>query len=201
MNIKASSRYQIYDYKKAIRVYYLVIFLIIAFFGLLTLILAESGLFNLGGIEFITSIFLFVAGLNSFKELFLMMLQNSISRKTMFISKLITISVISIIMAVIDRIIINIGSLIANFTDEVSITSFYDMIFEKRVTRLNGFLANLEATIITILIYILLLLIGYFITAAYYRMNKVAKTVVSISVPSFFLILLPLLDTMVFNGK
>ena len=84
MRIKTAVRYQINDYIKPVLIYYFSIFCLTLLFGMIPLIFGGNGRFSLTGIEFITSIFMFVLGLYSFKEVFLMMLQNGISRKQCF---------------------------------------------------------------------------------------------------------------------
>lgn len=201
MRAKAAIRYHINDYIKSIFVFYLTISLITAFFGVTATLLNESGHVTFGGVEAISAIFLFIMGLNSFKESFLMMLQNSVSRKTMFISRLISIVAASTLMAIIDRLIINAGKLVSKLNENILITGNYDIWFENRVEKLNVAAANLEAILITIFIHISVSLLGYLITMAYYRMNKVLKIVVSIGVPTTVVILLPIFDHLLFDGK
>ncbi len=201
MNLKAATKYQIYDYIKSIRIFYLVVFLVIVFFGTIASVSSSGNFQGMGSIEWSAMIFLFVLGLNSFKETFLMMLQNSTSRKMMFISRLITIGITSASMAVIDRIIVNLAGLISNANERFEIGGMYEMLFDKRAASMNIVLLNLEAILITITVYVAAIIAGYFITTAYYRMNKLWKTVVSIGLPSTFLVLLPLLDVAAFDGK
>lgn len=104
-------------------------------------------------------------------------------------------------MAVIDRIIVNLAGLLNNIIDRFYISGMYEMIFEKRANSLNVFAMNLEAILTTLAVYTVAMIGGYLITTAYYRMNKALKIIVSIGVPLLFFILLPLLDTTIFNGK
>ena len=108
MDIKATTKYQINEYIKSIKIFYLVVILVIALFGVLINTSASSNFRSTGGIEGSAMIFLFILGLNSFKETFLMMLQNGTTRKSMFIGRLLTISVTSVFMAVVDRFIVNV---------------------------------------------------------------------------------------------
>lgn len=200
MRIKPAVKYQINEYISQIRVYYISIFGVTAFFGLLSVITESSGMFSFGGYEFLTSIVLFIIGLFSFKEMFLMMLQNGISRKTMFIGRLISVFTISVIMAVIDRLFVNFGRMLEKINDKVIITGLYEMIFRLREAAVSRVVFNLEAVLITVFAYISVILLGFFIGTAYYRMNKVVKIAVSAGVPSAIFILLPLLNSMT-DGK
>ena len=201
MNIKAVTKYQINEYVKSVRIYYLVILLVCLFFGTLTIIDSNSTFKTGGGLEGSTIIFLFILGLNSFKESFFMMLQNGTTRKSMFIGRLATIVGTGIVMALIDRFLVNIGGLLYNISDRFYIIGLHEMIFDTRAESLHIVIFNLEAILITMSVYITAMLGGYFITTAYYRMNKMLKIAVSISVPTSIFILLPILDSAVFKGK
>lgn len=201
MNIKASTKYQINEYIKSVRIFYLVVLLVIIFFRGIVSIGDSSNVEIMGGIEMSSTIFLFILGLNSFKETFLMMLQNGTTRKTMFLSRLVTILVTSVFMATIDRFIINIGGLFSDVSGKFEVAGFYEMMFANRAKSLHIVTMNLEAVLITIGLYVAVMIAGYFITTAYYRMNKILKVAVSIGIPSAFFILLPLLDVSVFKGK
>jgi hypothetical protein len=201
MNVKAATKYQLYEYKKAIKVFYLVIILVMLFFGTLVSIQTSGNVKVNGGIEGSAMVFLFILGLNSFKDTFLMMLQNGITRKSMFIGRLITILATSVTMTVIDRLLANLGGLLNDISNRFVYTGMYEMVFQKRAESLNIVVMNLEAILITIGVYIAAMVAGYFITAAYYRMNKILKITVSIGVPTFFFILLPIIDAAVFKGK
>ena len=108
MNLKATYKYQLREYKNSVIIYYLVVVLVYIFFGVSTSIMEETNFQSTGGIELSTVIFLFVIGLNSFKETFLMLLQNGISRRTMFLGRMMTAVTLSFGMMAIDRIFLSI---------------------------------------------------------------------------------------------
>lgn len=201
MNIKAAIRYQRSDYLKTVRNFYMIIVLIIVLFVIAVELGDDSSIKSLGGIEMSTLIFLFVLGLNSFRENFLMMLQNGVSRKTMFMSTIVTILSTSVIMGVIDRVFLIVGGLYSNMYENVIVTGMYDMLYEKRVASMNAISFNLEGILITIAMYVSAMSVGFFITTAYYRMNKVLKVVVSVGVPATVFVFLPVLDGAVFGGR
>lgn len=201
MNIKSATKYQMYECITSVRIYYLVIILVTVFFGGITSFGNASGVRVNGGTEMPTVIFLFVLGLNSFKETFLMSLQNGITRKTMFISRLITVLFTGAGMAVIDRIILGFEKLYSSVNKNYHVSGMYEMIFNKRAESLNIAARNMEAALIISGINIAVIIAGYFITAAYYRMNKALKIIISVGVPVTAFILLPMLDHYTFNGK
>jgi hypothetical protein len=201
MSVKVATKYQMNEYKKSIKVFYLVVILVMAFFRIITSISKVSDFTSTGGVEGSAMIFLFILGLNSFKETFLMMLQNGTTRKSMFIGRIITILATSVFMAVVDRFIVNIGGLLNDMRDNYYINGMYEMIFDKRSKSLHIVTKNLEAILITAGVYMAAMVAGYIITTAYYRMSKPWKIAVSIGVPASLMILLPILDEVAFGGK
>lgn len=201
MKIKAAIKYQSNECLKTMRNFYIVIILVIAFFVFTVEISGGSSVMSMGGAEMSTMIFLFVVGLNSFKETFLMMLQNGVSRLTLFFSTTLNILFISILMAVADRFVLNIGGLYSDFRENVIVSGMFDMLYEKRVASMHVVALNLEAILIMSGLYIAAFSGGYFITTAYYRMNKLVKVVVSVGLPASIFVLLPMLDKILFGGK
>ena len=75
----------------------------------------------------------------------------------------------------------------------------YELMYEERSIQ-NSMVQNvLEGFLMNICQYTAALAIGYFITIGYYRMNKIAKIIVSIGVPGFIIIVLPILITRVYG--
>jgi hypothetical protein len=201
MNIKVATKYQINEYLKSIKIFYLVVILVLIFFGVITAVNSSSNFYSTGEIEGSTIIFLFILGLNSFKETFLMMLQNGTTRRSMFIGRLITILATSVFMAVVDRFVVNITLLLNDVSESFRVGGMYEEFFVQRAESLHIVVRNLEAILITIGMYAAVMVAGYLITSAYYRMNKILKIAVSIGVPTSVLILLPVLDAVVFDGR
>ncbi|TAH65516.1 MAG: hypothetical protein EWM47_11135 [Anaerolineaceae bacterium] len=201
MNIKAATKYQLNEYIKSVRIFYLVVILVTLFFGGIVNFGDSSNVNMMGGTEMSTAIFLFVLGLNSFKETFLMMLQNSTTRKTMFVSRLIAVLATGVSMAIIDRFIISFAKLFTYVNENYQVSGMYEMVFQNRAESLHTVIMNLEAILITIGVYIAAIIAGYFITTAYYRMNKILKVAVSVGVPVTLFFLLPIIDMSVYDGK
>ena len=201
VNIKAATKYQLIDYIKSIKTYYFVILLVIIFFTLLDKVWGGGGDGSYNGFEVTTSIFLFVCGLNSFKTTFLMMMQNGISRKSMFISNAISILTASFLMAVLDRIMLLLVNTIGNTLGGLSYSGLFDAAYGYRLDSLNSFVFQLELILLTWMVYTVATVAGYFITTLYYRMNTALKVIVSVGVPASILFIIPMLDSMVFKGN
>lgn len=201
MNLKTATLYQVKDYKNSVLIYYLVVVSVVTFF-LITISVGDSSNFtSTGGIESATSIFLFVAGLNSFKESFLMLMQNGISRKTMFISRVISVGILSVIMACTDRILIFLMGLVNTGNGRFEISGLYEHFFAEHAAGRNVLQRGVEGILLAIVLYLASVAFGYFITAAYYRMSKALKIAVSVGVPVGIFLVLPVIDATVAGGR
>lgn len=178
--------------KKSIIIYYSVVIATFLLAALWNYFKSDnvSGI-AMSGVELMTSIFLFVCGLCSVRSDLLLGLQNGVSRKTTLLGCFISSSIIAFIMAAVETILYTIFSK----------TSYVYPMFIQLYKDLNC------SIVISLLItfawyaflYLCSTLFGYVIAALYYRMNKSLKLIVSVGVPGFFIIVLPILDTCVTN--
>jgi hypothetical protein len=145
------------------------------------------------GLEFATIIFIFILGLNWFKESFKILIQNGVSRltqyKAMTISAVILATGLSMIDAINRLIFTNIDVYESGVNDAHNFNELLAQIYPGY--SLNRF--SPSSFLFQISIYILVAFLGLFITALYARMNKGGKMAVSISVPAFFVIGVPFL--------
>lgn len=201
MSLKASIRYQLKDNIKSILIFYLIIICVISLIATSIAIPGNNGNTNLNGMEFATVIFLFILGLNSFKENFHMLLQNGLSRKTLFIGAILTMLAVSIGMAFIDSALLILSKLVAVKVDGLIVISTFEMGYAEHITGISKMQIFAERLIFQIMMNLTFAVIGYFITIAYYLMNKALKTIVSISVPVGLFVVLPLIDSTFANGS
>jgi len=186
MKLKSSQKYYLSSIKPAITIFYIVM-LCLSIVSIILNLSLEGSNSSFGGVAAASIIFLFVAGICSFSEEFNMFIQNGITRKELWKGFSVSILIIACIMSVIDLIILFILSLIINTESLVlMITSTYVD---------NMVLKVINAFFLQIIFYSLALTIGYFIRLIYYRMNKFGRIIVSITVPGFFLIALPILSS------
>lgn len=200
MNLNASIKYQLYETKRPIIIFYVVILSVILISMTAHILFPDKIIIsgNMNGFELTTMIFLFIAGMNSFRETFRMSIQNSVSRKTMFVSRLISTGIIGAGMALVDRILLSLGKLLQPENPSFAITSLHEVLYQRFD---GGFLNVIEGLLFTVASYIMIFLLGYFITVAYYRMNKGCKIAVSIGVPVSLFVIMPMLDALVFNHE
>jgi len=164
-NIWKVAKYQIYDSRKAVAIFYFVIFLIILVATIAYRSIGGRGTF--GGFGMTTAIFIFVAGLNSFKADFKFMLANNVSRKKFFYGNIIALLTIAGFMAFVDSILSLILELI--FPHE----SFFAQLYNQN-NIFSEFLWSFG-------LYGLFIFLGWLITILYYRCNTIMKIIVSIS--------------------
>ncbi len=205
MRIKPALLYRFYEYRNAILIYYLIMVLVYTFLFAMTsnsgfvftnINSQETTTVSISGIEMSAIIFLFVLGLNSFTETFKMFLQNSISRKTSLTSFIIVAICAGIGVGFINTLIHLLLSGVERYT------TIFQLIYGSRYTNVpNGIGYYFEEFLWSSLIYISVLILGFLIAALYYRLNKLLKYIVSIGIPVFFILILPILDVTFAKGN
>ena len=199
MRINPVLKYNLYEFKKAVMKFYLIFFLIILVMVPLSIFIKRTQIdlniviVRLNGLELASMIFLFVAGLNSFKEDFLFFSANGISRKTQFYGFVASTIPVVLIMSVIDTVY---GTILGVLLD-------YNSVFTMAYSQYdaNVVIMKLATVVWLALLYLMVLMIGYFITVLYFRMSKGWKIGVSIAVPMLFLYILPIMDEMLFSSR
>lgn len=194
MKIKSIIKYNISSLKNSIAIYY-TIFITVC---LASIFLSRNANISSSGTEISSGIFLFVAGLNLFKENFYFMKSNNVSRKDFLYGTALSMIPVVISMSIIDIIINRIYNIF------MKCPTIYDMAYgnigngkwyhsfdwvqsNSIITLFNTFV--LQATICLATISL-----GFLITIIYYKCNKFMKVVVSI-VPVAIIILLNVLVT------
>lgn len=196
MNIKASCWYQIEDNKRGILIYYFVIscVAVVSF-------LSSPGRVQMNGFDSATVIFLFVVGLCSFKDNFGMLMQNSVTRKTIFLGRLATTVGIAFGMAVADKIFQIICNLLFSRNGITFYENMYEQFYAPKLGYMSSFGIIVESFLLSFFLYLSLSMVGYMITIIFYRLGKGGKIAVGVGVPVTCSVILPLLDFRFFDGK
>jgi len=196
MNIKAAVKYRLWDTKRPLLIFYSIIYTIMAASIIAVTNLGDHVL-SFSGFEFASMIFIFVLELNSFKEPFLMFLQNGLSRKTLFQSFVISIVPVSGLLAVID----SLNGLVMNeFMNYESIfLQFYNIRYSSCLGNV-GLAQFFEGMLWYLTAYAMLAMVGLFITTLNYRMNRKQRLLFFIGVPVLFVYVIPLVDRTITNG-
>jgi len=187
--IRTSLRYQLREQAQAAGIYYLIYLAIVLF--ITTLARTTSGFSgDLGGMEMSTTVFLFVMGIVSFRETFLMLLQNGVSRRTLFVSRLLAVVLLCAGMAAIDMTVTAASRAFSGAAGQLDVYSLYDIAYPQAMARMNGFGRWVTNWALMATQSILVMCLGYCITLAYYRMNKLAKWLVSFGVPALLIVVM-----------
>lgn len=199
------AKYNINSLKKSVFIYYS-IFIAVCMF-LITLSKIDGIDLEISGMDVPSAIFIFIAGLNIFKENFYFMKSNNVSRKSYFLGTVLSMPPIAVLMSVIDIVTNRVYNVF------VKCPTNYDMIFtdlsnnidiSKIFTGLNN---SFDITVVTsnwiqgndivtlfntfsfqASLYLMLFTLGFVITMIYYKCNKIMKTVVSISSVMIFIL-------------
>jgi hypothetical protein len=177
------SKYLFNDFKKALVIFYGIIFAVAIFMVTLftTTISNGDGQVSIGGFGFSAFIFMFVSGLNCFKANFKFLQANNISRKKFYYANVITLLSVSAFMALIDTTITKILKLMMPYESMVEQLYKNDFFFSSFMWSFALF-AFVAST-------------GWFISMLYYRCDKLMKTVISF-VPVLIIILLVMLNNL-----
>lgn len=198
MKIKSVFKYSVANMVKSIGAFY-GIFISVC---ILLIFLANSsgGSVRSSGVELSSAIFIFIVGLNSFKENFYFMKGNNVSRRDFLYGTMLSMIPIAFVMSFIDVII--------NRIQNVFITSptNYDMIYGNArtldlLTEVNKGIWIQSNSIETLLntflfqgaVYAFSFALGFVITILYYKSNKLTKVIISV-VPVAFIVLLNLIS-------
>jgi len=204
MNRNAIYKYELKDHKMPIIIFYgVIVGLLIMLFALTVVPMSgntASGRFI--GMEMSTVIFLLICGMNSFKEPFRFAVQNGISRKTLFHSHLLTVCTLAVGMSILDEIVLLIGKAIASANGKIVYKGMFEMFYERNYVGNSSNLAiHIDGILFHICLYAASLMIGYFITNIYYKMNRGAKIGVSVGVPVGLFVVLPIVEATFTKGK
>lgn len=194
MRLAPALKYHLSSMKWPVIVFYIVIYSLLILMSTSQIIWGDKADGSINGMNMASMIFLFVVGLNSFKSTFHMFAANGISRKTMFVSFVAATGILCAGMALIDSITAVI------FNQFVDYQSFLSQLFETRYST-NGFMEYGEGFLWMFFTYMASIMFGFFITTAYYRMNKPLKLIISIGIPVLMFIILPIVDSQLFSGQ
>jgi len=159
------TKYQLYDFRIAVAIFYAVIILLVSFIGFQ--IRSSNNIINFSGLDMATSIFIFIAGLNCFKENFKFMMANNVSRKSFYYGNALALLTVAASMALVDLFLHLILSAI--------------MPYESAFSQIYHFQNYWIQFIWTFALYADFVFLGWMVNLVYYRSNYTMKILVSIS--------------------
>ncbi len=195
MRLKSIVKYYIHDLAKSVIVFYVVMALLIISVNMLVAISVNEGNGFTGGGDFATAVFIFIVGLNSFKQNFLFLSTNSMPRRLQFKGILIAAGILCGFMAFFDT---TYTSIIAMFTD---FRSAFKQIYGAWAEQTLGPLVILANICWSFTVNLAAFLGGYFITSLYYKMTKSLKIIVSVTIPVLIAVVYPIIEETVTGGR
>lgn len=140
---------------------------------------------SMDGLWMATMIFLFVVGLNCFKTEFGLFLQVGASRRTQIVSFALLALIFAFGMSLVDTF----------YSWALDLNGFHSItLYRSLYLRGEGSNLSLAGFLFGGLVNLFFLCLGFLVTVLYYRMNKGFKIAVSVGVPGFLFVGLPILD-------
>lgn len=180
MKLKSIYKYLIWQQGKSYLIYFGIIFVIVHLGLLLTLCIDTNGSF--GGMEMGTVIFMMTSGIVFYRESLALSMQNGISRKTFFMALILGFITISVLAAAGDSIINIIGN-----TYEKHTKMFYDSMYEQMYLYQSGTSISPKISeyptifLMDFTMYITVSSLGVLIGALLYRLNRILKIIIPLS--------------------
>jgi hypothetical protein len=199
MKLNAIYKYQLVDHRNAVLIFCAVILAVMALVPMqITFssdILRTNQSSQIAGLDMAPAVFLFVCGLNAFKENFLFALQNGISRKSLFANRIYVAVTLAVAMALFSLLLLALGKLIESPASGIAYSSLLSMIYQSTGTvPFSGLSEYLISFLFLTVLFIAAQTLGYFITVALYRMNKKQKISYIVGFYIVVFVLLPIID-------
>ena len=185
MKLKSIVKYNLSSLKNSIIIYYSIFITVCVTSALLS----KNGNISSSGIELSSVIFIFVAGLNLFKENFYFMKSNNVSRKDFIYGTALSMIPVVVVMSIIDIILNRIYNIF------IKCPTIYDMVYTsigsgQWYSSTNWIQSNSISTILNSSIFqaslcLAAVSLGFIITIIYYKCNSFMKVVVSVAPIAF----------------
>ena len=203
MNLRPILRYQLRQFYDLFSVYYPIIYLYI-FSGLAEKYARSDSGFSFSGMEVLTILVCFVAGIILFKGAFRFFTSCGVSRRRLFCGLTAAIAVTAATVSLLDMINVAVFSNFIEYRTLYVSQVFGDLL----AARARGastaipltFALLLKNWLWCLLADFALAMLGFFIGVLYSRMNKPVKILVSVGVPAVCIIFLPRFDATVTHG-
>ncbi len=176
MKLKQATLYRLNESKLPLMIFYLALGGSLLLSYTITLFFTAEEV-TISGMEMSSLVFIFCMGLNAFKPFLKMFLQNGISRLTLYVSAIVSLLILSLLCALIDNLLTIVLS------GQMNYRGLFGTIYQ------HHFIKDL---LWTCTCYFMFSGLGFLITNLYYRMNKILKVLVSVSIPLLLFVGLPI---------
>ena len=166
-------------------IFYTVIILLYIFAAVLLTVQSEN--IQLNGANMSACVMLMILGIVLFSQGIRFGLVNGVSRRSIYGGMAMFSVVLTLLMTAVD-------TLLSALFNSVSsgIMNTFELLYPGFIESHSAFQNILSVILASLAFNLLATILGFFIGAIYYRMNKVVKMVVSIGVPAFFVMVLPM---------
>ncbi len=206
MNILSSYKFQVKSHIKPI----IVFFAIITALDIIGAAASIASMFeasvsgsveiDISGQEMALFIFAFVMGISIFSENFHMLVQNGISRKSMYIGRLATVLTVSAVCTVVNFVILKLFELVSIGNCNISSESFSAMLYNDYFAGANFLTGMFTDVLLTFSLCVALTSVGYFIATLMYRLPKYGKFLFWGALWAVLMIVMPVLEYYFFDG-
>lgn len=200
MQIKNSFIFQLSQYIKPMIIFYSIILAITVVPCFFIFSSEPVTVMTVSGWDFAGLIFLFVIGCVTTNEGFSVHLQNSVSRKSYFIGKILSVTVVSAIMTIMYTFILQLLFETAFLGSKVfQVESILNLIYFE--TDKPTIKSTLWSFAVLFVLSLFINMLGVFFSGIYYRVGTIIKVTISAGIPLLFLLFLPLIDSLFFGGS
>lgn len=196
MKLKAAFKFEIRDFLTTVFSVYGVMMLI----NIIAIVvqLASKNNFKtnmtLNGAEIILIVTVFIIAAGDFRENFQMLMQNGVSRKTIFISKAGTGLMFALILSIADRLFIFLSKIISDLVGVTKSTeSVWIQIYPEFADKHNAVWSFIAFAAVGAAVYICSYMLGTVLSGLIYRLGKGGRTALAIALPVTAFVLVPLL--------
>jgi len=183
MNLKPAYRYQFMSLLKGTAVFYLIMIVIVTAFLAVTINFGGSSSMTFGGYAFAAAVYLFVAGIVYIRSDLRLCLQFGVSRRTAFLSEILSFLSISAILAVAGELVTALVRVAASGNPNIFVLDFYQIVYLGAEKVLPSFGHQAMSFLTNVAMFFCACTVGAFFSLMFWRLNKFWTIVVAISIP------------------
>lgn len=194
MKISSTLKYNIWSMRKGIIILYSILAGISIIMGILLSHIDEAGG---SSIDTSSMVFCFVMGVVFYTEYFKMHIQNGISRRTMFISNMLTFVCLAAFTALVNTLFLTLSSHVSILKWQ---SSFLGAVYQDFLSGYGIIVQMLLLLLCNFGVGLILAVMGYFCGVLFARLSKVMRAIVLVTFGAVCFVGLPVLDTYVTKG-
>lgn len=162
--------------------------------GILQLIVKIDGMENsISGFGMAAAIMVFVVGIVTIREDLRLFIQHGIGRRTIFIMESLAILIVSMILALGERLLMMAGALITQHNPNVNVYDLYQNLFMADSVGKSPLITQIESLLAFFAVIAFTYFTGMLISLVFYRLNKLWTVIVAVGAPLFLFVGLPVL--------